>query len=283
MSAPVQLPWPAEWGPLRRPKWWVLFGFLLFLAIAMPTIGAVALASGDVAGVFILMFSPVLPLVMLMGYLTRLRGRDRGVSTIKHTASDPHRVGVVIPYSAAIGLSYLALTVTMVLLFGALTALGLWVELGGAGADIGGLLLTAAFGAMALYMLAFVIDVIRGKLALGAVTLSPHGVYHRSWAFDSFFSWDGALFVSAADTDGPLVELAVADDESSWLRRTSRLWKQEELMFAPHCAVRGMWLSVDPALLYHALCYYQRHPEARAELGDERGLRRLRTGDLPAD
>lgn len=45
-------------------------------------------------------------------------------------------------------------------------------------------------------------------------------------------------------------------------------------------AVQGRWLGVDPALLYWALRYYHEHPEARAELADERGVQRIRTGAL---
>jgi hypothetical protein len=39
-------------------------------------------------------------------------------------------------------------------------------------------------------------------------------------------------------------------------------------------------LAVDPVLAYAALCYYTAHPEARAELGDHRGLQRLLRQDL---
>jgi hypothetical protein len=39
-------------------------------------------------------------------------------------------------------------------------------------------------------------------------------------------------------------------------------------------------LAVDPVLVYAALCYYTAHPQARAELGDHRGLQRLLRQDL---
>ncbi|MGN2639854.1 hypothetical protein ACTD5D_27560 [Nocardia takedensis] len=42
-------------------------------------------------------------------------------------------------------------------------------------------------------------------------------------------------------------------------------------------------LATDPTLVYHLLRYYLRTPSARAELGEDAGLRRLREGDYAPD
>ena len=43
-------------------------------------------------------------------------------------------------------------------------------------------------------------------------------------------------------------------------------------------AVKGVSLSVDPALAFHTLRYYHANPEARAELGTDAAVRRVRAG-----
>jgi hypothetical protein len=258
----------------------VLFGFLLLLAIGMPLVGVLALLSGDAEGLFVLAFSPLLGMAVVMGYLGRLRGRDRGTGSLRlRRLGELNQIGVELAYSGALALGYLVITVFGVVLFGSVSLLALWVLVDG-GFSLGALVWMTGAGAGALYMLRFCLHVLRGKLARGAVVLTPQGVFHRSWAFESYFRWDCAMFVDAAQLDGPLVELAVTGDQASWFRRTSGLWEQEELLYQPHLAVRVMWLAVDPALLYHALRFYQQNAALRAELGDERGLQRLRTGDL---
>jgi len=43
-------------------------------------------------------------------------------------------------------------------------------------------------------------------------------------------------------------------------------------------AIRGVSLSVDPALAFHALRYYHANPDARAELDTDAAVRRVRAG-----
>ncbi|HSV64866.1 MAG TPA: hypothetical protein VLJ59_03020 [Mycobacteriales bacterium] len=41
-----------------------------------------------------------------------------------------------------------------------------------------------------------------------------------------------------------------------------------------------MYLSIDPALAFHTLCYYKAHPDARVELGGQTAVDRVRNGDV---
>jgi hypothetical protein len=41
--------------------------------------------------------------------------------------------------------------------------------------------------------------------------------------------------------------------------------------------IRGAALSVNPALAFHTLRYYHEHPAARAELGTDAAVQRMRT------
>ncbi|MGH3923973.1 MAG: hypothetical protein ACRDTT_14080, partial [Pseudonocardiaceae bacterium] len=114
----------------------------------------------------------------------------------------------------------------------------------------------------------------------GLVALAPEGVYHRSSTFRSYFPWDRVTEVSAIDKNGPYITMGVRPGPDSWFRKTSRLWRQEEFSFAPHMAVRGRWLSVDPAIVYYAIIFYRDHPVARRELSTDAGVERLRSGSF---
>jgi len=96
----------------------------------------------------------------------------------------------------------------------------------------------------------------------------------------SFVAWGEALYVAPAQADGHWVQVGVASTNAPRFERTSRLWTQPELAQAPNVAVQGRWLAVHPTLLYWSLRYYYEHPEARAELADERAVQRIRTGAL---
>lgn len=58
------------------------------------------------------------------------------------------------------------------------------------------------------------------------------------------------------------------------------MWKQPELTRAPHMAIRGMYLAINPALALHTLRYYLDQPGARQELATEVGVNRVRSGQV---
>jgi hypothetical protein len=80
---------------------------------------------------------------------------------------------------------------------------------------------------------------------------------------------------------GPVITVQATVNADGWSRRTSRFWKQPESGFGLNLTVRGMYLSVDPALLYHALQFYFNNPHARSELSGDAAVRRLKRADIP--
>jgi hypothetical protein len=118
------------------------------------------------------------------------------------------------------------------------------------------------------------VEMTRHRLSIGAILLTPAGVRHRSWTFDSYLPWDQAVSVSAGRLDGQLITLAAFDNVHPMFDRRSRIWRQPEYRLAPHTAIRGMYLAVDPALALHALRFYHENPAARAELGTDAAVRR---------
>lgn len=72
--------------------------------------------------------------------------------------------------------------------------------------------------------------------------------------------------------------LAAFDNVHPMFDRRSRIWRRPEYRLAPHTAIRGMYPAVDPALALHALRFYHENPAARAEVGTDAAVRRVRGG-----
>lgn len=276
-SPPTPLPWPDGWPPPIQPK-----SVLLVLAVAGftvfdITIGILALTWSDTGtGIFLLAGSPLMLTVTAIGYLTRLRGRRPGISLLRHgPVSDLGEPGLLIPYSRALGAAAVLLPVSVLLVTAPATIAflaGIVVD----GPDTSGLVSTVVLWAISLYMGWLLVEVGRKKLTRGLLALTPSGVYHRSWAFHSYVPWTAITSVSTGQArEGPLITMAVFSNTPPWFHRTSRLWKQDEFGLAPHIAIKTAYLSVDPALAYHALAYYHAHPDARSELATTAALDRL--------
>jgi hypothetical protein len=118
--------------------------------------------------------------------------------------------------------------------------------------------------------------IVRGYVAVGAA-----GIYHRSWAFTSFAPWQHVIDVWPFEGDDRVIRVQVAANAEGWCRRTSRFWKQPESSFGPSLTVQAKHLSVDPALVYHALQFYFNNPHAMAELSGDAAVRRLTRADIP--
>ncbi len=185
------------------------------------------------------------------------------------------------PYSLGLYVAYLLWPVAVMAFFLPIFLVTLWDLLDGSvvrdAATVGILVLSGLAGVYAVW---FAFELLSSRWSRGLVALSIEGVYHRSAVFRSYFPWEAVAEISAIDNNGPYITMAVREGADSWFERTSRLWRQEELTFAPHMAVRGRWLSVDPAIVYYELIYYRDHPIARRELGTTVGVDRLRSGSF---
>ncbi len=276
------LPWPDEW-PAPRPKLWMVLtaGYLSILTLLAFGLGSWALLSGQPGpAAFLLGGGVYLGLgTSLCFWLLRTRRRvSPKAITLRVTGSGED--GVLIAYS---GWLYRWLATMMLLtffVFAGMVLSGLvgWVipPFTSPPGAISLVILSAA----GLYCLWFVIEMASGRLARGRIVLGPHGIYHRSLTFEHFAPWDTVHMVTAEDVGGPLIVAKAFPSDDTRVRRTSRVGKQHEFQLLPYVAVRGRSLAVDPAVLYRALRYYHAHPEARAELTTDAGLRRIRSGNL---
>jgi hypothetical protein len=275
------LPWPPQW-PVPQPARYV--STIVFLAL----FGLAALAAGvsffvpafDGDGLYLLVVAaPLLFGVAAIVVITRLRLRDRSTADV-HTGhiDEVGEDGLVIPYSRSLGAVYVVI-LAVSLLFFAVIAVASVVAL--ADEFYGGLAFQAVVMlGFSLYVARFVLDVARKRLVRGAVVLTPNGVYHRSWAFDSFLTWEQIESVAAGRGGGQLVSLTAQDDAEPQVRSRSLFWKQPEYKQLPHTAISGRYLAIDPALAFHTLRFYWATPDARPELGTDTAVERLREGDV---
>src|SRR6266542_800669 len=283
-AATAELPWPEGWpqpGAQDAMGWLgVLFGSLL-LAVAVwhggfpgrPTVPRRALdrvghrwlwGGVDLHGVAVV--RPPVRLPEPFRPAAAYHVQDHGVSS----------TGVALPYSrsrvvrkiaAGVGLSVSGLGLALV---------GWWGLVWGATL----LLCVGTFG---------VIRPLRHGAGRGwQLVLLPQGILYQEGQFRTFAPWDHILEVrayqrgSSRSRYGPpglglLVDKwAVIDTTAGRLGRLfPRDWGSGVDVGYPVDV-----LAVDPVLVYAALCYYRVHPEARAELGDHRGLQRLLSQDL---
>lgn len=170
--------------------------------------------------------------------------------------------------------------VTSTLILFALAAAGALLALASDNASPGVLILAVVSVGMVAYLCWFMLEVARKQLARGAVLLTPSGVHHKSWSFDSFLAWEQALSVSPGHLDGHLITVTTYHNAQPRFGQRSAIWKQPEAKLAPHIAIRGSYLAIDPALALHTLTFYCTNPRARAELGKDAAVQRVRSGNV---
>lgn len=277
----MRLPWPDGWSSPRRLKWIILSSYLGVMGVAMFVVGVASLFDDEPTdGVGVIFGSLLLFLATAQGILKRVIVRRKVVETIHvSTFPDSGEAAIVVPYSKL--LFWLIFSLPALLLAG-----------------IGPLAVAAIFGALvapdtrsvvvavlcticAAYLLACVVEFMQKKIVCGYVALSPTGIYHRSWALTSFVPWEHVVEIWPFEGGGPVITVQAVANADGWSRRTSRFWKQSESGFGLNLTVRGMYLSVDPALLYHAMQFYFNNPPARSELSGEAAVRRLKRADIP--
>lgn len=278
MSEPTaETPWPTQWSQpsTMRAAAIVLF-FVVFGCVGLAA-GASVFSPGpvDSRAYFLGLGAPLLFGFAAVIFYTRLRVRGRSSASV-HTHAVDGQPGLVIPYSRELARSYLVMCVTAFAVFGFVAVVTSIVVASDPDA-IMVITMVACLGFTG-YLGWTLAEMGQKRLLRGHVVLTQQGVWHRSWAFESYQPWDDTASVSPGDMEGQLITLARVTNSQPHIVRRSRLWKQPEYKLAPHTAIKGMYLAVNPALALNALRFYHENPAARAELGTEAGVRRVRTG-----
>lgn len=280
ISSEDQLPWPSQWGRSHRLKY-------IFIAVFFAFFGFVGVAAGvsiflpgfnDNRAFILVIAAPFFFGIAGIAIVTRLRVRRRPTTAVHSTSTSA--VGgpaVVIPYSLALGVIYWVIGATTIALFLIMAAVAV-VDVFTRGFHHGALLVEALVGiGFVIYLSWFVVEILQKRIARGALILSPRGIYHQSWSFDYFLPWDNAVSVTAGELDGQLITVVAHENTKPEFHRRTRMWKQPEVKLAPHMAIRGMYLSINPALALHTLRYYLDQVSSRQELTTEEGVNRIRS------
>jgi len=134
----------------------------------------------------------------------------------------------------------------------------------------------------ALPLAALAIDGLRGKARRGELVISAEGIRYRTLAYDAWMEWAALQSVSIVGGDSLRIVLMGYANMTPSVQGRSWLMRPSKAVLAQAAeatvGIRGVSLSVDPALAFHTLRYYHANPEARAELGTDAAVRRVRAG-----
>lgn len=281
MTATNPVPWPPRWRP---PKVGFGVSFALFFAACTALCVAVGVSGFTIA----LLWTPLFA-GFALSFVAMLVGvRSRSARSVRVGPQPDGLAALTFPYS-------LRLTVAVFLVLVGLAAGGLTflaVELASAlDGDALGWAGVAVFALIDAFGLVCLLGVARRHLVRGAVYLSPIGIVHRTWGADTAIGWDEVLDVAAEERatptgygnapPSPVIRLFPYAGAHAAYTPRSLLWRplrRRSLPVVP--LISGTVLGVDPALAYHTLRFYHRHPDARAELGTDAAVRRVRAGQV---
>lgn len=276
-----QLPWPSQWGRSQWLKYTLVAAFFAFFGCVGVAAGVSIFLPGfnDDRAFILVIAAPLCFGLAGIAIVTRLRVRSRPTTAVHSTSmSAVGGPALVIPYSLALGVIYWVIGVATIVLFLIIAVVAV-VGLASTRFRDGVLLVEALVSiGFVVYLSWIVIEVLRRRVVRGALILSPRGIYHRSWSFDNFLPWDSAVSVTADEFDSQLITVEAYENAEPRFQRRTRIWKQPELKLAPRMAIRGIYLSINPALALHTLRYYLDQPGARQELATEMGVNRIRNG-----
>ncbi|MCE7011837.1 hypothetical protein LWC34_54850 [Kibdelosporangium philippinense] len=261
--------WVAEWGQPRRAKWYAGLAWLALLALVAFASAGVA-ATGEMTGAvkYLLLFGVLFVIIIVVGFDSRINLRKHGASAIRNQSG----AGLVIPYSR-IGFIGSALMMVMLVVIFAAASYDFARNVEG---DVTSPIAAAiVFGLIAAFFATYPLQIVTGKIARGKVILTPSGIEHRSWGYQSRLSWDDVVHVSAINGDGPQIWLR-ANSGAVETTRFARIWGGRPRDNSG-IAIEGKNLFVDPALVYRMVSFYVSNRTARTELGAEAALQRART------
>lgn len=264
MQATDALDRPPEW-PEHRVPLRTIAAFVAILGIAAAALFFVVImwlngmSTGAKYGV---VFVSILVSSALVGYLMTMR-LPKGVADIS-VVDD----ALEIKYSSAVFAAIVAMVASLTVFF-----LGGAVELFLADA-VGSAIVLGLLGA---YCAVFFVALFTGRIRQGRITLSREGIRHRGWSFESYLPWDAVAGGKAAFFVHRMVNV-IAYSNAPWERRnTTRWWRIDELPPVPLIEFDCRKFGVDSLVLFHLVTLYANNPDARAELGTETPLERVRT------
>ncbi|NKR43384.1 hypothetical protein GS503_21705 [Rhodococcus hoagii] len=139
---------------------------------------------------------------------------------------------------------------------------------------------TVVFGVLGALFGSFLVLVVLRRVRPGSVLLTPDGVRHRGWSFDSYLPWESVAGVKAAYSDHRMV-LLIGFANAQWTRRyTTPIWRIDKLPPVPMIELDCRKFAMDDVLLLHFIRFYADNPAMRGELGAVAARDRLALRDF---
>ncbi|WP_344678675.1 hypothetical protein [Saccharopolyspora taberi] len=261
--------WPAG-GVGARFK--ASFVFVVVLGLACLPVGFGFAATGRSGALkYAFLLAALFLLTAQFSLIARMRPHHR-ISDITITSYDGH-AATEVRYSGA----QFALLSALVACLAALSALATW-DFARADDDVPAAPVAAALtGLAAVFFVSFFVLAALGRLRRGRIVLSQQGIHQEGRTFTSFLPWESFAGAKASYNGTPEI-LVVAYANAHWERRQlTRVWKLDKLPPVPMIEINPTALAVDPTLLYHLVRFYLEEPSARAELGTDASLQRVRS------
>jgi hypothetical protein len=245
---------------------------VFFGLVAVAAVAAGAGGTGDLRVVVILPLAPLAAGAALLAVALWTRARYRSTGGVRLGSLPDGTPALALPYSVRACVAMWLLGVGLAVEAAALAVISALAATGGTSAAWLGVV---GFGALCLYGLVGLFDGLRGRLARGALLLGQDAVVARGWGADTALTWVDVTTVAAGDPSNQTI--SVSGRAPTRIAR-SLLWRSRRTPTAAN--VVGALLTVDPALAYHALRFYLANPAARAELGTDAAVRRVRAGNV---
>jgi hypothetical protein len=277
------LPWPVSWPMPKRTGGLVWMVFSALLA-----------ACGGAAGVSLLLPGPVDPRAFIVVALIpmgcglalsfgtqRLGIRSRSTRAVRSVnADDGVGAALSVPFMRSLWIAQWLVIGGILLGAAPLLAVSCIVAFTSSPLNVTAMIYGAVMALAALPLAALAIEGLRGTALRGELLISAQGIRYRTLAYDVSMEWTALQTVSTAGGDSLRIvlvgyaDMAPSVQGHSWLLGVSKAVRAQAAEAT--IAIRGLPLSVDPALALHTLRYYHAHPDARAELGTDAALRRVR-------
>ncbi|MCD7052179.1 hypothetical protein LRS58_15780 [Rhodococcus sp. BH2-1] len=264
---------PAEWPSTS-------FSLRVMGAIAvLAAIGCGAVSIGVLGGVdgrpmvlrYGLAYGGLVLLVAAFGVLTRW---PRSGSTVRCT---PVESGTATEIRQSRGLW--AVLVAMTACCAAITAgpaVEIYLSVGTSGVPGA----TVVFGVVGALFGSFLVLVVLRRVRQGSVLLTPDGVRHRGWSFDSYLPWESVAGVQPAH-NGHRMILLIGFTNAQWTRRyTTPIWRIDKLPPVPMIELDCRKFAMEGLLLLHFVRYYANNPAMRGELGTDAAQDRFALRDF---
>jgi hypothetical protein len=285
-SRPVEaLPWPAPWPRPKRAGGLVTVVFCAALAVGGVAAGVSVFLPGpvDPRAFIIPAIIPSACGLALIAWAQRMGVRSRSTRAVRSVDSDGAGYRALsIPFMRSLWVALWLIVWGSLLGAALLLAVSWTVAFTSRPLNVTALIYGAVMILAALPLAVVAIEVLRGRALRGELRISAEGIRYRTLSYDAWMEWAALQSVSIVGGDSLRIVLMGYANMPPSVQGRSRLLGISKAVLAQAAeatvAVKGVSLSVDPALAFHTLRYYHANPEARAELGTDAAVRRVRAG-----